>query len=71
MPKNETQPQFRVTERRQFQFDILDELIAKRERENLSPVEKYAIDLQIQQLKATIAVQGGDVGEFEYPDSWH
>ena len=62
----ETPPVFRPTERRQFQYDALDQAILELRRSDLSQDDRTALEHQVRTLQDVIAFQGGDVGEFEY-----
>ena len=63
---SERRPFLRITDRRQFQFDALDQLLSTLNNPYLSERERQAIDQQINSLKFVISVQGGDGCEFVY-----
>lgn len=63
---SERRPLLRITERRQFQFDALDELLSTLKNPHLSAGERQAIEQQVNSLKYVISVQGSDGCEFVY-----
>lgn len=67
MPQNnENKPTLRITERRQFQFDELDEMLLTIQNPSLAENDRQNLEQRINRLKFIISVQGSDGCEFEY-----
>jgi len=63
---HENRPVLRIFERRQFQFDELDQTLLALQNNNLTEAERSALELRVTSLKDTISVQGSDGCEFEW-----
>ena len=60
----ENRPVLRIFERRQFQFDELDQALLALQSNSLTEAERSALELRVMSLKDTISVQGSDGCEF-------